>query len=115
MPAQGLALWVRGDRGIYMTPGAAAVCAWADQSGHGRILGNAGPGRPVWMPLAVGGKPGVHFGSTATSLATAGAVGIAALLDGLIEPEGPVVVVVSGRNIAIEQHLRVITEDPCHG
>lgn len=45
----------------------------------------------------------------------AGAVGIAALLDGLIQPEGPVVVVVSGRNIAIDQHLRVITEDPCHG
>ncbi|MCO6057999.1 hydroxyectoine utilization dehydratase EutB [Pseudomonas sp. MOB-449] len=45
----------------------------------------------------------------------AGAVGIAALLDGLIEPAGPVVAVVSGRNIAIDQHLRVITEDPCHG
>lgn len=45
----------------------------------------------------------------------AGAVGIAALLDGLIEPEGPVVVVVSGRNIAIEQHLQVITEDTCNG
>jgi len=38
----------------------------------------------------------------------AAAVGIAALLDGLIEPRGPVVVVVSGRNIDIDQHLRVL-------
>lgn len=38
----------------------------------------------------------------------AAAVGIAALLDGLIEPRGPVVVVVSGRNVDIDQHLRVL-------
>lgn len=36
------------------------------------------------------------------------AVGIAALLDGLIEPHGPIVVVVSGRNVDLEQHLRVL-------
>jgi threonine dehydratase len=36
------------------------------------------------------------------------AVGIAALLDGLITPRGPVVVVISGRNIDIDQHLRVL-------
>lgn len=38
----------------------------------------------------------------------AAAVGIAALLDGLIEPRGPIVVVVSGRNVDIDQHRRVI-------
>ncbi|TLX62375.1 hydroxyectoine utilization dehydratase EutB [Stutzerimonas nosocomialis] len=38
----------------------------------------------------------------------AAAVGISALLEGLIEPRGPVVVVISGRNIDIQQHLRVI-------
>ncbi|MGE8358517.1 hydroxyectoine utilization dehydratase EutB [Pseudomonas sp.] len=38
----------------------------------------------------------------------AAAVGIAALLDGLIEPRGPVVVVISGRNVDIDQHLRVL-------
>ncbi|MDN7142330.1 hydroxyectoine utilization dehydratase EutB [Pseudomonas sp. JQ170] len=38
----------------------------------------------------------------------AGAVGIAALLDGLIPARGPIVVVVSGRNVDIEQHLRVM-------
>ena len=44
----------------------------------------------------------------------AAAVGIAALLDGLIEPVGPVVVVVSGRNIAIEQHQQIL-EETAHG
>lgn len=44
----------------------------------------------------------------------AAAVGIAALLDGLIAPVGPVVVVVSGRNIAIEQHQQVL-EETAHG
>ncbi|KAB0493976.1 hydroxyectoine utilization dehydratase EutB [Pseudomonas vancouverensis] len=39
----------------------------------------------------------------------AAAVGIAALLDGLVEPRGPVVVVVSGRNVDSDQHLRVLT------
>ncbi|MGE8496994.1 MAG: hydroxyectoine utilization dehydratase EutB [Pseudomonas sp.] len=38
----------------------------------------------------------------------AAAVGIAALLEGLIEPRGPVVVVISGRNVDIDQHLRVL-------
>lgn len=38
----------------------------------------------------------------------AAAVGIGALLDGLIEPRGPIVVVVSGRNVDLEQHLRVL-------
>lgn len=44
----------------------------------------------------------------------AAAVGIAALLDGLIAPIGPVVVVVSGRNIAIEQHQQIL-EETAHG
>ncbi len=38
----------------------------------------------------------------------AAVVGIAALLDGLVEPRGPIVVVVSGRNVDTEQHARVI-------
>ena len=38
----------------------------------------------------------------------AAAVGISALLEGLIEPRGPIVVVVSGRNVDLEQHLRVL-------
>ncbi|WP_434561299.1 hydroxyectoine utilization dehydratase EutB [Pseudomonas sp. Z4-20] len=38
----------------------------------------------------------------------AAVVGIAALLDGLIEPRGPIVLVVSGRNVDTEHHARVI-------
>lgn len=38
----------------------------------------------------------------------AAAVGISALLDDLIEPAGPIVVVVSGRNVDIAQHQRVL-------
>jgi threonine dehydratase len=38
----------------------------------------------------------------------AAAVGISALLDGLIEPRGPIVVVVSGRNVDLDQHQRVL-------
>ncbi|KQZ91960.1 hydroxyectoine utilization dehydratase EutB [Pseudomonas sp. Root562] len=38
----------------------------------------------------------------------AAAVGIAALLEGLIEPLGPIVLVISGRNVDVEQHLRVL-------
>jgi len=44
----------------------------------------------------------------------AAAVGIAALLDGHIAPVGPVVVIVSGRNIAIEQHQQIL-EETAHG
>jgi hypothetical protein len=77
VPAQGLALWVRADRGIYMTPGAGLVCAWADQSGHGRILTNSG-GRPQWRPGTVGGKEGVEFDMTAAAMTTGGAVDVPA-------------------------------------
>ncbi|WP_028241510.1 hydroxyectoine utilization dehydratase EutB [Stutzerimonas azotifigens] len=38
----------------------------------------------------------------------AAAVGIAALLEGLVKPRGPVVVVISGRNVDTAQHLRVL-------
>ncbi len=53
------------------------MCAWADQSGHGRILTNAG-GRPLWRPGTVGGKEGVHFDTAAAAMATAGALDIPA-------------------------------------
>jgi hypothetical protein len=77
VPAQGLALWVRADRGIYMTPGAGLLCAWADQSGHGRILLPAG-GRPQWRPGTVGGKEGVGFAPAAAAMTVGGAVDIPA-------------------------------------
>jgi hypothetical protein len=75
VPAAGLVLWLRGDRGVYKTPDANAVCAWADQSGHDFLLSNAGT-RPTWVSGAVGAKDAVHFLST-PPLATGGVVGIA--------------------------------------
>ena len=40
----------------------------------------------------------------------AGAVGIAALLAGKVRPEGPTAVVVSGRNIDLAVHRRIVLE-----
>jgi hypothetical protein len=76
VPAAGLVLWLRGDRGIYMTPGDAAVCAWADQSAQHGLLSASG-GRPLWMPLSVGSKAAVHFTRTAAALTVGGVLGIA--------------------------------------
>jgi hypothetical protein len=75
VPAAGLVLWLRGDRGIYMTPGAGAVCAWADQSAQHGLLTPSGS-YPLWEPISVGGKDAVHFRSV-PALATGGVLGIA--------------------------------------
>ena len=45
----------------------------------------------------------------------AAAVGIAALLAGKVASRGPVVTILSGRNIDMEQHRRVINGDISHG
>lgn len=45
----------------------------------------------------------------------AAAVGIAALLAGKIESRGPVVAILSGRNVDMEQHRRVINGDVIYG
>ena len=42
---------------------------------------------------------------------TAGTVGVAALLPGKVRPEGPVVAVLSGRNIDMDLHLRIVCGD----
>ncbi len=76
VPAAGLVLWLRGDRGVYMTPDANAVCAWADQSPQHGLLTASGV-RPVWQPMGVGGKDAVHFPPTAKALTTGGVLGIA--------------------------------------
>ncbi len=45
----------------------------------------------------------------------AGAVGIAALLANKVScPRGPIVTVLSGRNIAMELHRRIITDETGH-
>jgi hypothetical protein len=75
LPSTGLALWLRGDRGIYKTA-AQGVCAWADQSGHGTILTGTGV-RPAWTSNGLGGQPAVHFMAAGQQLGTSGVLGIA--------------------------------------
>jgi hypothetical protein len=75
LPASGLVLWLRGDRGVYKTA-ANAVCAWADQSGHGTIFTPSGT-RPSWTATGVGGQAAVHTSVTG-GLATSGVLGLAA-------------------------------------
>jgi hypothetical protein len=74
-PADGLVLWLRGDRGVYKTA-TSAVCGWADQSGHGAVL-TAHGGRPSWSATGVAGLPAVRSTTAGEGLSVAGVLGIA--------------------------------------
>jgi hypothetical protein len=76
LPATGLVLWVRADRGIYKTA-QNAVCAWRDQSGHSNDLHPASA-RPTWEAAAVGGKPAVHNAAVGQEMAIGSVLGIGA-------------------------------------
>jgi hypothetical protein len=77
LPASGLALWLRADRGVYLTS-ADRVCAWADQSGHDALFVPAGDStRPLWVAGSVGAGPAVHFDAVGRYLAVVGVLGIA--------------------------------------
>ena len=76
LPASGLVLWLRGDRGVYKTA-ANAVCGWADQSGHGAILTPYGA-RPSWSGTGLAGLPAVHSTTAGQGLSTSGVLGIPA-------------------------------------
>jgi hypothetical protein len=87
IPADGLVLWLRADRGIYVAStdaggpgdgGAPAVCAWADVSGNGWVLENDSPTLPSLRATGVGGQPGLEFASTTSALQTSGVLGIGA-------------------------------------
>ena len=75
LPALGLVLWVRGDRGVYKTS-QNEVCGWRDQAGEGRLLRPSGT-RPTWQSATVGGQPGILFSVESQDLYTSGVVGIA--------------------------------------
>ncbi|HXI56844.1 MAG TPA: hypothetical protein VNO55_12345 [Polyangia bacterium] len=75
LPATGLVLWVRGDRGIYKTA-QNGVCAWLDQSGMGNDLHPATT-RPTWEATAVGGKPAVHNAAVGQEMSISGVLGVA--------------------------------------
>jgi hypothetical protein len=74
-PAGGLALWLRGDRGVYKTAGN-AVCGWADQSGRGAIL-TPYAARPSWSATGIAGLPAVRSTTAGEGLSVAGVLGIA--------------------------------------
>jgi hypothetical protein len=77
LPASGLSLWLRGDRGVYMTADQ-RVCAWADQSGHERgLVANADSNRPLWQATGIGGRPAVHFDAPSRYLVVSGVLDIA--------------------------------------
>jgi len=75
LPAGGLVLWLRGDRGVYKTAGN-AVCGWADQSGRGSILTPYG-GRPSWSATGLAGLPAIRSTTGGEGLSVGGVVGIA--------------------------------------
>ncbi|HEY2899027.1 MAG TPA: hypothetical protein VGL59_00515 [Polyangia bacterium] len=75
VPADGLVLWLRGDRGVYKTA-AQAVCAWADQSANQFLL-TSGQTRPVWTAAGVGTQPAIHFGAAGQQLGMSGVLGLA--------------------------------------
>jgi len=75
LPASGLVLWLRGDRGVYKTA-ANAVCAWADQSGHGTLL-TAYASRPSWLATGLAGLPAVRPSSpSGDGLSVGGVLGL---------------------------------------
>ena len=75
LPADGLVLWLRADRGVYATD-AQRVCAWADQSGHRRVLLAAGQARPLLEAASLGAQPAIHFDAADSALSVAGVLDI---------------------------------------
>jgi hypothetical protein len=82
LPADGLSLWLRADRGVYgasTEAGAPAVCAWLDLSGGTTVLTNSTPpARPTWQTTGIDGQAAVQFGTTEQVMTTAGVLGIGA-------------------------------------
>jgi hypothetical protein len=68
LPADGLVLWVRGDRGVYKTA-ANAVCGWRDQISPTRLL-LPSSSRPTWQSASVGGQAAIHFNVVGSDLYT---------------------------------------------
>ena len=77
LPATGLVLWLRGDRGVYKTA-ANEVCAWADQSANHQLLTDTNVNaRPTWSATGLGGQAAIHSTVAGDGLATGGVLGLA--------------------------------------
>ncbi|MBK6695799.1 MAG: hypothetical protein IPG50_26860 [Myxococcales bacterium] len=59
-PTTGLALWLRGDRGVATVDGG-AVCRWDDMSGNGRSFKPGAAQAPVFSPTGIRNLPAVSF------------------------------------------------------
>jgi hypothetical protein len=68
LPADGLVLWVRGDRGVYKMADD-TVCGWRDQVSSSRLL-HASTSRPTWQGASVGGQAAIHFNVVGDDLYT---------------------------------------------
>lgn len=82
LPSSGLALWLRGDTGVYTSAAdvdaaAPRVCAWEDQSGNGWMLTPTTSAPPTASAAGLAGKGALSFGSGAV-LAVSGVLGIGA-------------------------------------
>ncbi|HEY5372518.1 MAG TPA: hypothetical protein VIK01_02485 [Polyangiaceae bacterium] len=75
LPADGLVLWLRADRGVYATD-AQRVCAWADQSGQGHLLLASGEARPLFEATSLGARPAIHFDAANSYLSVDGVLDI---------------------------------------
>jgi hypothetical protein len=76
LPATGLVLWLRGDRGVYKTD-TQAVCAWADQSGNRQLFTDTNmDARPTWSATGLNGQPAVRSTAAGDGLATGGVLGV---------------------------------------
>ena len=78
LPASGLVLWLRGDRGVHKTA-SNAVCGWADQSGHGGTQTVLTPyaARPSWSATGLAGLPAIRSTTAGEGLSVSGVLGMA--------------------------------------
>lgn len=77
LPSDGLALWLRADRGIYATE-QHRVCAWVDQSSNDQVFYANGQNRALWTEAGLGTQPAIDFDAAGRYLSTSGVLGIPA-------------------------------------
>ena len=77
LPANGLTLWLRGNRGVYATD-QHRVCAWVDQSPNQFVFLASNGSRPLWAADNLGTKAGIDFDSSTSALSVSGVLGIPA-------------------------------------
>jgi hypothetical protein len=77
LPTSGLALWLRGDQGVYKDQNN-EVCAWVDHSGAGHAFLSAVGKRPSYVPAVGNALPNLRFTGGGRGLSISSLFGIAA-------------------------------------